>query len=68
MIPSEALTEELSQQAAAELATVLIDSLPHPNEYQHKFSDDFEEKMRFLIKGIGAKCYTVAIQDPVIRK
>ena len=68
MIPNEVLTEELLQQAAAELATALNDSLPHPNECQHKFSDDFEEKMRFLIKGIGTKCYTVAIQDSVIRK
>ena len=68
MIPNDVLTEELLQQAAAELATALHDSLPPPNEYQHKFSDDFEEKMRHLIKGIGTKCYTVAIQDPVIRK
>ena len=68
MIPNDVLTEELLQQAAAELATALNDSLPPPNECQHKFSNDFEEKMRFLIKDIGTKCYTVAIQDPVIRK
>ena len=68
MIPSEVLTEELLQQAATEFATALNNSSPHPNECLHKFSDDFEEKMRFLIKGIGTKCYTVAIQDSVIRK
>lgn len=31
MILNEVLTEELLQQAAAELATALIDSLPPPN-------------------------------------
>ena len=68
MIPNGLLTEELLQQAAAELATALNDSLPPPNECQHKFSDIFEEKMQALIKNIGATCYTVAIQDSVIRK
>ena len=68
MIPNDVLTEELLQQVAAELATALNDSLPPPNECQHKFSADFEEKMQSLIRGIGTKCYTVAIQDPVIRK
>ena len=43
MIPTEVLTEELLQQAAAELATALNSSFPHPNEFQHKFSDAFEE-------------------------
>ena len=68
MIPNDVLTEELLQQAAAELATALNSSLPHPNKCQHKFSDKFEEKMQALIKNIGATCYTVAIQDSVIRK
>ena len=47
MIPTEVLTEELLQQAAAELATALNDSLSPPNECQHKFSDDFERNLRF---------------------
>ena len=68
MILNEVLTEELLQQAAAELATALIDSLPPPNECHHKFSDGFEKKMQSFIKGIGSKCYTVAIQDSVIHK
>lgn len=68
MIPKEAITEKLLQQTAAELATALNDSLPPPDECQHKFSDKFEEKMQSLIRGIGTKCYTVAIQDSVIRK
>ena len=68
MIPNEVLTEELLQQAAAELAMALNNSLPPPKECQHTFSDGFEEKMQSLIKGIGATCYTVAIQDPVIHK
>lgn len=68
MIPTEVLTEELLQQAAAELATALNSSLPHPNECQHQFSDAFEEKMQSLIRNIGTTCYTVAIQDSMIRK
>ena len=68
MIPNEVLTEELLQQVAAELAEALNNSLPPPNECQHTFSDDFERKMQSLIRGIGATCYTIAIQDSVIRK
>lgn len=68
MIPTEVLTEELLQQAAAELATALNDSLPPPNECQHKFSKGFEEKMQALIRGVGTTCYTVALQDSVKRK
>ena len=68
MIPSEALTEELLQQAAAELATALNDSLPLPNECQHKFSNGFEERMQSLIRDICTTCYAVAIKDSVIRK
>ena len=68
MIPNGLLTEELLQQAAAELATALNDSLSPPNECQHKFSDDFERKMQSLIKGIGTNCYAVAIRDSVIHK
>ena len=68
MIPNEVLTEELLQQAAAELATALNDSLPLPNECQHKFSNGFEERMQSLIKGIGTTCYTVSIQNSVIHK
>lgn len=68
MIPTEVLTEELLQQAAAELATVLNDSLPPPTECQHKFSHAFEEKMCSLINGMGTKCYTVSIQHSVIHK
>ena len=68
MISNEVLTEQLLQQAAAELAKALNNSLPPPNECQHTFSDDFERKMQSLIRGIGTTCYTVAIQDSVIRK
>ena len=68
MIPNEVLTEELLQQAATEFATALNDSLPPPNECQHRFSDGFEKKMQSLIRGIGTKCYTVTIQDSIIHK
>lgn len=68
MITDEVFTEGLLQQAAAELAVVLNDSLPPPDECQHKFSELFEEKMQSLINGIGTNCYTIAIQNPVISK
>ena len=68
MIPTEVLAEEVLQQAAAELATALNSSLPHPNKCEHKFSDAFEEKMQSLIRNVGTTCYTVAIQDSMIRK
>ena len=68
MIPNELLTEELLQQAATELAAVLNDSLPPPNECQHIFSNKFEETMQSLIMGIGTKCYTVTIQDSITHK
>ena len=68
MIPNDVLTEELLQRAAAELATVLNDSLPPPDECQHKFSAAFEEKMQSLISGICTTCYTLAIHDSAIRK
>ena len=45
MISDDVLTEELLQQAGAELAKALNDSLPPPHEYQHNFSDGFERKM-----------------------
>lgn len=68
MSSNEVLTEELLHLATAELATALNDILPPPNEYQHNFSDNFERKIQMLIKGIGTKCYTAAIQDSVIHK
>lgn len=68
MITEEIFSDELLQQAATELATAINDSLPIPNECQHKFSDGFEEKMQSLIRGIGSKCYTVTIQDSMLHK
>lgn len=68
MITEEIFSDELLQQAATELAAAINDSLPTPNECQHKFSDGFKEKMKSLIRDIGTTCYTVSIQDSVIRK
>ena len=68
MIPNEVLTEELLQQAAKQYAEGIIASLPSPKECNHKFSDAFEEKMQSLIRGIGTKSCSVAIQDSVICK
>lgn len=68
MIPNEVLTEELLQQAAEQYAEAIIASLPAPKACNHKFSDEFEEKMQSLISGIGTKSCTVAIQDSIIYK
>ena len=68
MVPEEMLSDEVLRQAAEKCAEAIIASLPAPEEYNHKFSGEFEEKMQSLIKGIGTTCYTVAIQDSVIHK
>ena len=68
MIPEELLSDEVLRQAAEKCAEAIIASLPAPEECNHKFSKRFEEKMQSLINGIGTKCYTVTIQDPVISK
>lgn len=68
MITEEIFSDELLQQAVAELAAAINNSLPPPAECQHKFSHAFEEKMCSLISGIGTKCYTVSIQNSVIHK
>ena len=68
MITKEIFSDELLQQAAAELAAAINNNLPPPNECQHRFSDGFEEKMQSLIRGMGTKCYTVAIQNSMIHK
>lgn len=64
MIPNELLAEELLQQAATELAMALNNSLPQPDKCQHKFSNEFEEKMQSL----HLKCPTLSRQffDKVI--
>lgn len=68
MIPNEVLTEELLQQAAKQYAEGIIASIPSPKECNHKFSDEFEEKMQLLIKGIDTTCCTVVTQDSMIHK
>lgn len=68
MIPEEMLSDELLQQAAEKCAEAIIASLPAPEECNHKFSDEFEEKMQSLIIGMGPKYYTVATQDSMIHK
>ena len=68
MISNEVLTDELLQQATAELASAFNYSLPPPNECQYKFSDSFEEKIQSLIGGIGTKCYAIEIHDSVSHK
>lgn len=68
MIPEEMLNDELLRQATEQYAETIIASLPAPEDCNHKFSKQFEEKMQSLINGIGTNCYTITIQDPVISK
>ena len=68
MIPEEMLSDEVLRQAAKKCAEAIIAILPAPEECNHKFSGEFEEKMQSLINGIGTKCHTVAIQDSTISK
>jgi len=51
-----------------QIAESIIASLSSPKECNQKFSDEFEEKMQSLIKGIAAKSCTVVIQDSIIYK
>ena len=68
MIPEEMLSDEVLRQAAEKCVEAIIASLPAPEECNHKFSDEFEEKMQSLIRGTGTKSCVVAIQDSVIYK
>ena len=68
MVPEEMLSDEVLRQAAEKCAEVIIASLPAPEDCNHKFSDEFEEKMQSLIRGMGTKSCTVAIQDSVSHK
>ena len=68
MVLEEILSDEVLRQAAEKCAEAIIASLPAPEECNHKFSNEFEEKMQSLIRGIGSKSFTVAIQDSVIYK
>ena len=68
MIPEEMLSDEVLRQAAEQYAEAINASLPAPKACNHKFSDEFEEKMQSLIRGIGTKSCTVAIQDSAIYK
>lgn len=50
MILEEMLSDELLQQAAEKYAEAIIASLPAPEECNHKFSKQFEEKMQALLQ------------------
>ena len=50
MIPEEMLCDEVLRQAAEKCAEAIIASLPAPEECNHKFSDEFEEKMQVLLQ------------------
>ena len=68
MILEEMLSDEVLRQATEQYAEAVIAGLPAPEEYNHKFSKRFEEKIQSLINGIGTNSYTITIQDPVISK
>ena len=50
MIPNEVLTDELLQQATEQYAEAIIASPLAPEECNHKFSKQFEEKMQALLQ------------------
>ena len=50
MIPEEMLNDELLRQATEQYAEAIIASLPAPEECNHKFSKQFEEKMQALLQ------------------
>ena len=47
------LSEEMLKQAAEELAHALNESLPKPEQCQHKFSERFDTKMRALLSSLS---------------
>ena len=56
------LSEELLKQAAEELALALIESLPE--QCQHRFSEEFESKMRLLLSSIPPNTQQVEVVTP----
>lgn len=50
MVPEEMLSDEVLRQAAEKYAEAIIASLPAPEECNHKFSKQFEEKMQALLQ------------------
>ena len=50
MTTKEMLTDEVLHQAAEKYAEAIMESLPAPEECNHKFSKQFEEKMQALLQ------------------
>ena len=46
------LSEEILKQAAEELALALNESLQKPEQCQHQFSEEFENKMQCLLSSV----------------
>ena len=59
MIPEEMFSDELLRQAAEKCAEAVFASLPGPDECNHKFSKQFEEKMQALLQS-----RTICIMSP----
>ena len=59
MIPEEMFSDELLRQAAEKCAEAIFASLPAPEECNHKFSKQFEEKMQALLQS-----RTICIMSP----
>ena len=59
MIPEEMLSDEVLRQATEKCAEAIIASLPAPEECNHKFSKQFEEKMQALLQS-----RTICIMSP----
>ena len=62
------LSEELLKQAAEELALVLNESLPKPEECQHQFSEEFERKMQLLLSYVPTNTQiAVVVPEPIYK-
>ena len=62
------LSEELLKQAAEELALVLNESLPKPEECQHQFSEEFERKMQLLLSSVPTNTQIAVVAPEPIYK
>ena len=62
------LSEELLKQAAEELALAMNDSLPKPEQCQHKLSEEFERKIQLLLSSVPTNTQiAVVVPEPIYK-